>query len=137
MMLNLLVGVDPGVNTGLAVWDRALRQFISVATTTYVQAQETILALHKGAGVEVWFEDAGLRTWFGNKGREALQGAGSIKRECSLWREWLDHHGIPFKALKPAAGATKWDADRFKAVTKWEGRTSSHARDAANLVFGA
>src|SRR5574337_2378 len=46
----------------------------------------------------------------------------------------LTHHKIPFKALNPSAGATKWDAERFARVTGWKGRTSEHSRDAAVLV---
>ena len=96
-----------------------------------------VLALHETVGVEVWFEDARLRQWYGDKGREALQGAGSIKRDCGIWEEFCAMHGIPHRAIKPAKGATKWDAERFKKMTGWPGRTNEHARDAALLVFQA
>ena len=86
--------------------------------------------------IEVRFEDARLRTWFANKGREALQGAGSIKRDCLLWETWLQSRGVPYKAIKPAAGATKWDAAKFQRITGWTKRTNEHARDAALLCFG-
>ena len=79
---------------------------------------------------------ARLRTWFANNGREALQGAGSIKRDCLLWETWLQSRGVPYKAIKPAAGATKWDAAKFQRITGWTKRTNEHARDAALLCFG-
>src|SRR5574337_1837758 len=78
--MKLLVGIDPGVNTGVAVWDRGAKAFSSLTTESIVSAMGRVLALHKAGGVELWFEDARLRTWYGTKGREALQGAGSIKR---------------------------------------------------------
>ena len=72
----------------------------------------------------------------GSKGAEALQGAGSIKRDCLLWETWLQSRGVPYKAIKPAAGATKWDAAKFQRITGWTKRTNEHARDAALLCFG-
>jgi hypothetical protein len=88
------------------------------------------------APIRIILEDARLRTWFGEKGREALQGAGSIKRDCSIWCEFAELHGIALKSVKPAKGATKWDAETFKRVTGWKERTNEHARDAAMLVYG-
>jgi hypothetical protein len=38
--------------------------------------------------------------------------------------------------VPPKAGATKWDADTFRRLTGYSGRTSNHARDAALLVWG-
>lgn len=133
---KILVGVDPGTNTGVAVWNREAQAFDAIATESIVCAQERILSIHKALGVEVWFEDARLRTWFSTKGREALQGAGSIKRDCAIWEEFCCLYGIKYRAIKPATGQTKWDAEKFKQVTRWDKRTSEHARDAAILVFG-
>src|SRR5574337_185135 len=129
--MKLLVGIDPGVNTGVAVWDRGAKAFSSLTTESIVSAMGRVLALHKAGGGELWFEDARLRTWYGTKGREALQGAGSIKRDCSVWEEYCCLHGIKYRAIRPAKGATKWDAETFRRVTGWDGRTSEHARDAA------
>lgn len=143
---SLLIGIDPGVKTGCAAWDRTSRQFSSVATLTAINAMETVrkLSLFTSGGVEVWFEDARQRKFFGDadkrqkrSGAGIREGVGSVKRDCALWEEFCKHHRIPFRAIKPAAGATKWDAARFAKVTGWQGRTSSHGRDAACLVWGA
>ena len=84
------------------------------------------------------FEDARHRTWFGkDKNISAkLQGAGSIKRDCSIWEDFLQDYEIPFRAVPPQKGCTKWTEEYFKMVTGWKGKTSSHSRDAAVLVFG-
>ena len=84
----------------------------------------------------VVFEDARLRKWFGSKGREALQGAGSIKRECQLWAEWLAAVGCSYRAVSPHSKGPKLDAAQFARLTGWPGRTNEHGRDAAMLVFG-
>jgi hypothetical protein len=83
----------------------------------------------------VTYEDARLRTWFGAKGREALQGAGSVKRDCGIWAELLGTLKIPYKAVSPQSKGRKLDAAQFAKLTGWTGRTNEHARDAAMLVW--
>jgi hypothetical protein len=132
----LIIGIDPGAKTGLAAWEPDQNRFQAIETLTIIRAMHFILlAKRDGIHVEVIFEDARQRTWFGKAGREKLQGAGSIKRDCSIWEEFCEFNAIPFRCIKPAKGGTKWTAEYFKRVTGWEGRTSEHSRDAACLVF--
>ena len=135
--MTVVIGIDPGVNTGIAVWDRPLQTFMSIETVQIHQAMEKVRQLH-GAGMvhEVVFEDARLRTWFGTKGREALQGAGSIKRDCSIWEGYLQHLGVKYRIVPPKAVRTKLNAEKFQRMTNWPHRTSEHARDAAMVVWG-
>lgn len=136
-MKPYLIGIDPGVTTGLAVHDRTTRRLVLVESMTILQAMDRVRSLVDSGAVHMAvYEDARLRTWFGAKGREALQGAGSIKRDCVIWSEFLGGLGIAFKAVKPQAGGTKWSAAQFAKLTGWSGRTNEHARDAAMLVFG-
>lgn len=131
----LIIGIDPGVKTGLAVWDAEKGALTHVRTESIVSAMAFCRWRIQTDRVEIWFEDARKRTWFGGKGREALQGAGSIKRDCSIWEEFCTFHDIPFQAIAPKKGGTKWSAGLFKRVTGWPERTSEHARDAAMLVY--
>ena len=137
-MSTIMVGIDPGVSTGYAEWDRVDRKLIRCETVMIHRAWERVLYLRAMSQLHsVVFEDARLRTWFGSAGREKLQGAGSVKRDCKAWADFCGDHGIPYLCIAPQKGATKWDESRFKTVTKWGGkRTSEHARDAALLVFG-
>ena len=129
------VGIDPGTHTGFAAWCDDLKKLVSVKTLAIHEAMDEVLQLHRAGQLHsVTFEDARLRTWFGAKGKEALQGAGSIKRDCAIWADFLGSHGIAYRSIKPQAGATKWTAEQFRRLTGWEGRTSEHARDAALLV---
>ena len=133
-------GIDPGVNTGLAlVKDGELKV---VETVNIVQAMARILAAFNACeNITVIFEDARQRKYLprernASEYRGKLMGAGSVKRDCEIWEEFCDVYGIKYMAIPPRAGATKWDADTFRNVTGWKGRTSNHARDAALLVFG-
>lgn len=139
MTAHLMVGLDPGVSTGFAIWSRRDHVLCDVATLGITAAMVRVRLMSDiGSLHSVVFEDARLRTWFGTKGKEALQGAGSIKRDCSIWQEFLEGlEGVPFKPLSPQAKGAKVDAAMFARLTGWQGRTSEHARDAAMLVFRA
>lgn len=137
MSATLIVGIDPGVHTGLAVWDAAEKRLHDVASHGIVEAMVRVEGIHRqGLLRMVVFEDARLRTWFGSKGREALQGAGSIRRESAIWAECLGHIGCPYKAVSPQSKGKKLNAAAFERLTGWTGRTNEHSRDAAMLVWG-
>ena len=130
------IGIDVGVHTGYAVWNGSERRFEEIRTVGICEAMDAVIRrFNAGQDIRVVFEDARQRRWFGTKGRESLQGAGSIKRESAIWEDFLAFHNIPFEMRGPKAGMTKWDARYFAKVTGWQGRTSEHARDAALLVY--
>lgn len=143
----IYIGIDPGVNTGVAVWDSSSRIFRSISTGTILDAFFLVklarvqFADDNPANVHIIFEDARKRKWIPRekslsqfKGR--AMGAGSVKRDCEIWEEFCKREGFEYTAIPPRAGATKWSAEQFGRVTGWKGRTSNHARDAAMLVFG-
>lgn len=133
--MKILIGIDPGVKTGIAVWDVDGQRFKYLKTCDIIEAMDIVRLLNAGEDIEVWFEDARLRKWFGSKGREALQGAGSIKRDCSIWESHLKKEGIKFKAIPPSHNVTKVNAKSFERMTGISDRTSEHSRDAAMLVY--
>lgn len=135
-MSKLLIGIDTGTHTGLAVWDVESQRLVAVETTTISQAMVSVKWFAERSEVFVRFEDARQRKWFGRAGREQLQGAGSIKRDCSIWEDYLTEQGIPFEMVAPKHNVTKMSAEAFKRITGWAERTSEHSRDAAMLVYG-
>lgn len=142
-MTRYIIGIDPGAKTGLATINQA-GALDRVETLAIDEALELVRELNALGQVDhVVFEDARLRTWFGGadkrqarSGAGIREGVGSVKRDCTIWSEFLGRHNIPFLAVKPAAGSTKWPAEQFVKVTGWTKRTSNHARDAAVLVLG-
>lgn len=133
-----MVGIDTGVNTGLAIWDRKDKKFVQVSCLKIHEAMQTITHLEPEyiSQALIRVEDARKRTWFSSKGREALQGAGSIKRDAVIWEDFLSSLKVRFEMVAPKANKTKLPAERFNKLTGWDGRTNEHARDAAILCFG-
>lgn len=135
----ICIGIDPGTHTGVAVWDSREGKFLSLETLPIHIALTRVLAIaeRNRDNVQVVFEDARQRTWFGKGDTNAkLQGAGSVKRDCSIWEDFCEDYDIPFQAKPPVKGATKVSAEYFKMISHYTGRTSEHSRDAAMLVIG-
>lgn len=133
----ICIGIDPGTHTGVAVWDTREGKFLSLETLPIHRALLRVLHIAEETDLQVVFEDARQRTWYGKGDTSAkLQGAGSVKRDCSIWEDFCKDYGIPYWAKPPVKGATKVSADYFKMVSHWQGRTSEHSRDAAMLVIG-
>lgn len=134
------IGIDTGKHTGFAVWDTEKRQLDFVDTIPIHEALLHVRSMSWKGNVEVYFEDARQRKWYGTKtakeDRNKLQGAGSVKRDSTIWEDALKDWGIPFHAVAPKHNVTKMTPEFFRALTGWKGRTSEHARDAAMLVFG-
>jgi len=137
--MKRIIGIDPGVHTGFSVKNLDTGFIERAETMDILDAMDAVKEyLNTPELKDIWlvFEDARLRTWFAGKGREALQGAGSIKRDCSIWETFCKKNNIRFLAIKPAKGKTKYTSEFFNRLTGWKGRTSEHARDAAMLTWG-
>lgn len=134
----IYIGIDPGTETGFAVWNSNEQRFVELGTLKIHQAIQSVVMYHEMSNhnCKVIFEDARQRKWYGQRSDAKLQGAGSVKRDSSIWEDFLKDWGIPYWAKPPVKGATKMSNQRFKALTGWKGRTSNHARDAALLVWG-
>lgn len=136
------IGIDTGRHTGFAVWDGS--GFIELDTRPLHRAlidARDYVNLYGAHDVTVYVEDARLRTWIPReksyaeaKGR--AMGAGSVKRDASIWEDFCEDYGIRLVKVPPKYNTTKLSAATFARITGYKGRTSEHARDAAMLVFG-
>lgn len=128
------IAIDPGVNTGVAVATSGV--LVSVATHTFIEALFAIEELRtRGWAFELVIEDPrGIYVPPGQRNPQRLKGVGSVERDAKLWIEYAEHHGIPYRAVKPGPYRSI-DAQQFARITGWQGRTSEHARAAAMMVF--
>ncbi|HKR03480.1 MAG TPA: hypothetical protein VJY62_02510 [Bacteroidia bacterium] len=135
----IYIGIDPGIETGFAVWNKQQKQFWSIKTLKIHQAFAQIHELYrdilKKEQIFVRVEDARKRKWFGGNADQKKFGAGAIKIQCTIWEEFLTDMKIDFEMVAPIKNGTKWKDDYFKRVTGWPHQTSNHSRDAAALVF--
>lgn len=139
------IGIDSGKHTGFAVWDSVRGKFLCIETMLIHQAMERIkdydlIAQKEGTYIHVIVEDARQRGYLPREKsrseyRGKLMGAGSVKRDATIWEDFLRDYDYNFTMQAPAEGCTKWSAEYFKSVTGWKGGCSEHARDAALLVF--
>lgn len=129
-----IIGIDAGTRTGIAVFNTEERRLTDVKSLPIHKALDFI-KLFKPSNTLIRVEDARKRKWFGDRTNSKLQGAGSVKRDCSIWEAFLKDEGFMFQMVHPIKGATKMNAQLFKTATKWGKTTNQHGRDAAMLVF--
>jgi hypothetical protein len=136
-MPKIYIGIDPGVHTGIAVWNVATQSFTALKSANIVAAMEYVRSLDRGS-LTLVIEDSNIRV-HGNPAfmrKESLQGAGSVKRDGKIWREFAEHFGYTAMYISQLQKGKKWDAATFKAITKEPKGYNPHIRDAAKLVFG-
>lgn len=133
------IGIDCGVNTGFAIWDRTEQNFSLVSSVMIHQAMRSVEEwdrLFRTKGVFIRVEDARQANHFRENDIHRLRGAGSIMRDARIWEDFLTALGADFEMVRPRKAVTKLTAEKFKQVTGWDKITNEHARDAGMLVFG-
>lgn len=136
------IGIDTGRHTGFAVWDGS--RFLELDTKTISSALLEVRRYAANFGREnitVYIEDARLRKWIPQEAnrsdyRGKLMGAGSVKRDATIWEDYCKEDEIRLVLVPPKYNTTKLAPQVFARITGYKGRTSEHARDAAMLVFG-
>lgn len=134
----IYIGIDTGVNTGVAVWNSVAKQFVSIETLQIHRALGVVsdyVTKWQPGQVMVRVEDARQRKWFGNSGKEVLQGVGSVKRDAVIWEDYLKDIECRFDMVAPKNNKTKMNSKQFAQMTGWDEKTNEHNRDAAMLVF--
>ena len=129
-----MIGIDPGTKTGLAIKCDGLIQVIT--TTNIIKAVELVKEWHGYHGVDllVRIEDARMRSYFADSGREKWQGAGSIKRDCRIWEKELIEMGVDYEFVHPKEVQATTAAE-FNKLTGCKVITSIHAREAAWMII--
>ena len=130
------IGIDPGTTTGIAIWNSKEKKFEYIYSGGILEVMKK-LEVYAVFGKNLFvIENPNLRKWYGVNSKGKEQGAGSIKRDFSIWKEWFQIMDVEFIEVNPKDLRTKMDAKSFRNHTKWEERTNSHSRDAAMMVFG-
>lgn len=139
-MKSVLIGIDPGVKTGVGAIDGQKKIAGSMPIHLAMQFIQNLDDKKKDIHVRV--EDARQRKWFGHDSAAKKQGAGSVKRDCKIWEDFLtdvkkhSKQSFTFEMIHPVKGATKINSKLFKQITGIQERTNEHGRDAYMLIHG-
>ena len=152
---RFVIGVDPGVKTGFAVWDRESGKFVTIETRDFwgvmlplICDTENLLphAIIRNTTAEFIVEVAHYAPTFIQRREKATsigtadrmsRNVGGVTREAQLIVSGLRACGYTVIETKPLGKAKKAadDVRDFERLTGWTKQTSQHARDAARLCF--
>ncbi len=143
-----VVGIDPGVKTGFAVWNRDEKAFEWIETSTFwgVFFRITESSVFKPVNTHIVIEVAHHAPTFKHLKAEGqnkdtlskiARNVGQVTREAQLLVEGFRRLGFTVSEQKPLGKAKNAADDRaqFERLTGWTKQTSQHARDAARMVY--
>lgn len=137
---KILIGIDPGVKNGFAVYDCTKKKLIQVESLKTWEVIEQISRHNLNNiinPITVYIEDP--TTWkpFKGVGNQAhrMKGAGSVTARFKAIIEFLEDTHILHYKIPIQGNAKKMDANMFKRVTGYKDRTNEHGRDAALLII--
>jgi hypothetical protein len=147
----VLVGIDPGLKTGVCAWDTKLKKIVFIKTmdfwevidyfsqmkhTSDVTNQQVKAVIENSALNKPTFVKPGGNTNL--KMQKISRNVGSNQRESVLLIEGVRRLGFSVEEIRPTGKhgvKRKWSAEYFEKLTGIS-KASQHARDAAMLVFG-
>lgn len=146
-MTKLIIGIDPGANTGLGVWSPHAKKFLFLKKLPFWSAIDKVTDLNEEYVIDVVIEDPTQnKPVFPNKLKDVdsvlqamrmAQNIGSNKRDAQLWFDFFDYMKIPYRKRRPTRKShTKLTAEAFNKITGWSGPSNEHSRDAGMLVYG-
>lgn len=132
---NYAIGIDSGTKTGLAIYDRQAKKLVQCSTLKIHRAMK-IVEEYKDHKIIVIVEDARKAVFGRRNDYHKAQGAGSVKRDATIWEDFLKDLKVDYRMVRPNKRTTKLGKYEFEKITNYRGLTSVHSRDAAMLVFG-
>lgn len=145
MIMQHLIGIDPGNNTGICLYDMKSKTVMSTITVRPWDVLEAIDDELKLIGlgrsnVRIYMEDPRQnRPTFERDSnlrgmRKIAQNVGSNKRDADWLEAILKRSGFEVQLVKPTT--TKWTPRDLKIFTGLSIKTNEHVRDAIKLVYG-
>lgn len=133
------IGIDPGKDTGYAVYSISERKLIEVLSVDFWAAFEKVKMWRpEFVAVVVVEVPTSKHVWHGDAANAAANqrmglNVGMAIREGELMAEGLTRLGYNVRTVHPRG---KVEAKKFEAFTGWKHRTNQHGRDAALLCYG-
>lgn len=130
---KLVIGIDPGKKTGYAIFDRDEKKLTEVGTldfwSIYTQFTDRFYPELAEIIIEV---PRTKRNWQKSKHQTTSANIGGIYREAELLAEGFKKAGYKVTTQHPKGKLTHEQVTR---ITKYEGKTNEHNRDAIMLCW--
>lgn len=142
---GIYIGIDPGVDTGVCVWDADQQTILRLDTLGFWSVIGLLSAYKNQHGelLSVVIEDPNLNKamhWQQKKSvrgfnpaTKIAQNVGQNKKEAELIIKYLEANQFSYEAIRPVT--RKIGARVFKHLSGYKDRTNQHVRDAAMLVI--
>ena len=137
--VRMYLGVDPGKQTGLALWVPSEDRLILPPAKSFFDALSWAAEHADPACTVCVVEDPTQNKPIFNRGvsgrrnLKIAQNVGSNKRSAQLTIKGLLRRGFYVRRVRPTSA--KWSKETLERMTGYTGRSSQHARDAAKLVY--
>ena len=134
--MSMIVGLDPGANTGVAIFEDG--KLIRLTTWTPIQL---ITLLPSLSVTSVIFEDSRLTSPVWSRGTsqaarmKIARNVGQVDAICTLICALCEEMKINAHGISPKHKGRKLDAETFNKLTGWDIKSNQHERDAAMCVF--
>ncbi len=136
MSQKIIIGIDPGANTGFAVIHNGVLTNLLTISPWEIEIELSGVPIDR-----VIFEDSRLQshTWTRATTRAAAakmaRNVGQVDAWCSLIVGICGRLGIPAHGISPKAKGKKLNAEQFKSATGWTGKSNQHERDGAMVAW--
>ena len=134
--MKLLLGIDPGQKTGVAIFTNGALTELRTTTPSGVAA-----LLDEIQPERVVFEDSRLTRATWGRGvspaalRKIARNVGQIDAWCSQLVDLCAVRGIVAHGISPKGKGAKLTAEKFMRLTGYAGRTNQHQRDAGMVAW--
>lgn len=144
-MRGVVIGIDPGQQTGIALYRAGLLETLLTLAPWEIAA--FIERQHESGINRVIFEDSRLQSHIFSAhkpGKRVLshpeqlkvaRNVGQIDGWCHLIFNVCAERGITCHGISPADKGEKLNAEQFKSVTGWAGKSNQHERDGAMTAW--
>ncbi len=147
------IGIDPGRNIGLAVWNSKIKIFEELVTyrnnfnkfrrdmNKYAEAWNNVKVVLEATYKKnhVWETPGRPLPTSLKEIRKLLRIARNVGMNQGAALEikhLLQYLNLPFIEVVQGTSPTKLEVEYFRKISKWEGKVSEHSIDAAMLVIG-
>ena len=133
-----VIGIDPGLNTGIAIYeDGKLTELLTIEPINLAD----IFSHYSGEPLFIVFEDSRLQShiWIPSQSKgvaaNIARKVGMVDAWCYMIERLCESYDIAYMRVSPKAKGEKLNAEDFKRITGWKGKSNQHERDAAMVAW--